>query len=227
MKLQQFLRLLFDKQTDRYPEIRKSFLQSWNTNEVLDILAITNYHCSRNELKQYIRYTYCDKGIQVSLLGSPFWSFPRECIVNDVYHDKSSSTEKIISRVEKWFTIVSSAPGPLTSIFEVRSSNSEFSMFINIAARLSGLNSTRGSVLIEISFRSKINPRYQLSDSLVSQDITHIMTPLLYDKVKIAIFHIKQLVELLSVPMDEFKDWFVSNLRHEYSDRSSDSFSDI
>lgn len=227
MKLRQFLQLLFDKQTDRYPEIRKSFLQCWSTNEVLDILAITNYHCSQNELKQYIKYTYCDKGIQVSSLGSPSWSFPRECIVNNIYHDKNSSTEKIMNHVEKWFTTVSSAQGPLTSIFEIRSSNSEFSMFINIAARLSGRNNIGGSILTEVSFKSKINPRYQLSDSLISQDITQMITPLLYDKVKIAVFHVKQLVEVLSMPMDEFKYWFISNLRYEYSDRDIDSFSDI
>jgi len=199
--------------------IRESFMQCWEPNQVLDILAITNYRCTLNELKIYIKYTCANKGIKIRVLGSPAWSCPRDELTDIVVHDERLIDHHVVGSYQQWMNMIYNTRSPLTTIFDASSSNSEFSLYITLTATVrhnAANGGLSGSINIHSNIASKVKPQYYILDIQMNQESSVVLIPI-SDDSKIKLYsYIDKFSEFLTMSIHELKYFFLEELRYEY-----------
>lgn len=215
MELKDFLLLLFDKKINRYPMIRESFLVCYSASEVLDILAITNYHCTRNELKRYVRYACSDKGVRIRSLGNPPWACPRNELADMIVYDQNLIQHHVVGQYQQWINMIFNASTHLTTILDISSSNSEFIFAITLSINARHTNiSTGGYVSIHSRITSKINSIYFIDYQEEFTDRTSIEIFSLSDSIFTIQSDIENFCKFLVMPVDECQKWFIDQLSY-------------
>lgn len=181
MELKDFLLLLFDKNIDRYPNIRESFLVNFNTYEVTNILAITNYHCKKKERTKYIRHSFNDTGIKIHYRHRELYP----CI-KDITDSKTSMpdiSEQIESSIAIWIDSAIDICTDSIQILNISSSNTDFIISGSIAYTYDNLCIRYSDRLlgIKLNIRSK-SSKYKTYKGRVS--ITGLFEEDIVDRVE-------------------------------------------
>lgn len=170
MELKNFLLLLFDKKVDRYPTIRESFLINFNTYEVTNILAITNYRCKKKERIKYTKHNFQDVGIRlVSTVFSPV-IFDKHILINKTI--MSSTSSSVMSYVMDWANRVLELDSDSEYLLNIDTSNTGFIIMLSIVYRCSRLSWSDTDINVDISLTIKAKsltiPTYCATKSIVS-----------------------------------------------------------
>jgi hypothetical protein len=225
MNLKEFLLMLFDKQIDRYPIIRESFLRSLDTNTLLSALAITNYHCTINELRKYIAHDCIDKGIRVlSMCNIPKFNSTNYSV--DILLDKSYSVSDIIGTIilqfGHWISSIHDNLSSTITLFSITASNSEFTFSMIISAHVTGIFGVGGGSMSVVSeIRSRVNTSAVIENPTRLYPNDDIIVPMSDEDLMITNEEVTEFCNIITMPLQEvtalFMDEFNSNNSYCYS----------
>jgi hypothetical protein len=182
MELKDFLLLLFDKNIDRYPTIRESLLVNFNTYEVTNILAITNYHCKKKERIKYTKHDFKDVGVRmISTVYNPTnWS--KDNLINITVMSDIPSYVKYYAH--KWIGMgLAHGRGTDTEyILNMDTSNTGFIILLSAICRCERIGYIGTDITFDISLTLKVKglgcPNYCASQSIILASDTDIMSGL-------------------------------------------------
>lgn len=210
--------MIFDRQIDRYPIIRESFLKSLDTNTVLNVLAITNYHCTINELRKYVAHDCIDKGIRLlSVSNIPRFN-PRDYSV-DMLLDKSYTIlniiDIIIGQFQHWNNSIHNIPSPTTTIFNITTSNSEFTFSMVITAHTTGLfGASEGTMTIVSEIRSKINTSAVVKNATRLYPDESIILPMSNEDLMITQEEVTEFCNIITMSLEEVTVLFINEFNN-------------
>lgn len=133
MELEQFLKVLFDKQVDNYPNIRENILCNLSHEDANSVYYAFRFVPSQAEKLRCVGYTYFDHGIILSCDIMKSNLYP----VHKVINSKESMIHAVNTIVSKWIERIgiSSIPivdGRTMSSMSMSSENIEFYRSISI-----------------------------------------------------------------------------------------------
>jgi hypothetical protein len=160
MDLKEFLLLIFDKNVDRYPEIRYCFMRSWNVSEIINILAITNYRCSRNEFCRYIEYSCLEKGIDII---SNFRGIRCNIDISqsNIPDDSVAPRQHLYNIFHPYTLVTREQENDLPINVWIRSCNSEFLFIMGISYKIWELEDDEDNIVMNIL--AKAIPKYSIN----------------------------------------------------------------
>jgi hypothetical protein len=136
MGLEEFLKILFDKETDKYPGIREAVLCGLSVSDARNIYNAFRFMPSRTERLRCIGYTYFDHGITISCDIMGYNIYP----VHNTVYSKGDMVKAINTTVSKWVNALGISTIPIidpeiTACMSISSENIEFfsgmSLFIS------------------------------------------------------------------------------------------------
>lgn len=133
MQLEQFLKTLFDKQIDNYPNIRETILCNLSREDARSVYHAFRFIPSQAEKVRCIGYTYFEHGIFISCDIMSSNIYPIHTIVNS----RQSMIYSINTTISKWIerigiSVVPITDGKTTSCMSMSSENIEFCRSISI-----------------------------------------------------------------------------------------------